>query len=177
MSTGWVTTRTGVKTAAGDFYQDPESTLWQGRSGLLLSGGVAGTDEVAWFDQQGSFNLTGHWHGQKLVPTAAAGANAGTSPPAPVVTQGTTDLAGTITFGTGSGPAAGLLVTVTFGRAWTIPGGGAMHVVLTPNNAATQALGIWCSNKSPTAFSLSTANAPAASQGNTVYSFDFIAVG
>ncbi len=52
-----------------------------------------------------------------------------------------------------------------------------MHVVLTANNAATQALGIWCSNKSPTAFSLSTANAPAGGQANTTYSFDYIAVG
>ncbi len=172
----WNTVRTGPADADGSFYANPDSPAWQGYVELLLPGQAAGAGLVR-VTHQGSINVGGHWHGTTLIPTAAAGANAGTSPPAPVVTQGTTDLAGTITFGTGSGPAAGLLVTVTFGRAWTIPGGGAMHVALTPNNAATQALGIWCSNKSPTAFSLSTANAPAASQGNTVYSFDFIAVG
>src|SRR5712671_1438059 len=38
-------------------------------------------------------------------PTAAAGANAGTGPPAPVVTANSTDVAGSITFGTGTTPA------------------------------------------------------------------------
>ncbi len=172
----WNLVRTGPKNLDGGFYGRPDDPTWTGHEEWVRPGQAAGTG-VTYIDEKSSLTVGGHWHGGTLVPTAAAGGNAGGSPPAPVVTQGSTDLAGTITFGTGSTPAAGLLVTVTFGRAWVIPGGGAMHVVLTANNAVTQALGIWCSNKSPTAFSLSTANAPAGGQANTTYSFDYIAVG
>src|SRR6059058_2146035 len=62
------------------------------------------------------------------VPTAAAGANAGGSPPAPVVVAGSTDGRGRITAGTGSAPAAGSLVVVTFGTPYAV----APFVQITP---------------------------------------------
>jgi hypothetical protein len=103
-------------------------------------------------------------------PTAAAGANAGTSPPVPVVSTNSKDFAGNITFGTGTTPAAGSYVTVTFG-------GGAYatapFVSLTPSNAATAPLQPYVVSVSTTAFVIGLAVTGAASQANTVYSVAF----
>ncbi|HEX3641005.1 MAG TPA: glycosyl hydrolase family 28-related protein [Ktedonobacteraceae bacterium] len=98
-------------------------------------------------------------------PTAAAGANAGTSPPAPVKT-GCTDISGKITFGTGTGPAAGAQVVTTFNAAYA----NAPKVVLTPINSASAALNFHVATTTTT-FTVSCVNAPAASQANTVYGF------
>lgn len=103
--------------------------------------------------------------------TAAAGANARTSPPAPVVTAGATDLRGNITAGTGTTPAAGAQVVVTFGRAFDA----APIVSLTAANAATEALAPAVISVSTTGFTISTNSAPAASQANTVYSYNYLA--
>jgi hypothetical protein len=111
--------------------------------------------------------------GQASAVTAAAGANNGTSPPAPVVGS-STDEAGTITFGSGGSPAAGAQVAVTFSVAW---GSAPKAVAVTPNNAATQALGLLAAAPTTTGFTLSTANAPTASQAATVYSFSYIVRG
>jgi hypothetical protein len=104
--------------------------------------------------------------------TVAAGANAGTSPPGPVIVSGTStsDESGQLTFGTGGTPAAGAQVVVTFQSAYgTIP-----RVVLTARNAATAALGLYISAVSTTAFTISTANAPTASQSNSTYSLEYV---
>ena len=98
-------------------------------------------------------------------PTAAAGANAGTSPPAPVLT-GCTDLAGKITFGTGTSPAAGAQAIVTFNVAYA----SAPKVVITPINSASALLNLYVSSTT-TNFTVSSVNAPSASQGNTIYGF------
>lgn len=113
-------------------------------------------------------DLTGFGHLGSIsqnAPTAAAGANAGTSPPAPVKT-GCTDVAGKITFGTGTSPAAGSQVVVTFQVAY----GSAPKVVLTPINSASAALNFHVATTTTT-FTVSCVNAPAASQANTIYGF------
>lgn len=107
-------------------------------------------------------------------PTAAAGANAGTSPPAPVVVGGSNDQRGDITFGTGTTPAAGAQVVVTFATSNTNYGGNNPGIVLTARNSATQALGLYVSASSSTAFTVSSTSAPAASQANTVYRFHYV---
>jgi hypothetical protein len=104
--------------------------------------------------------------------TAAAGANAGTTPPAPVVT-GSTDVRGLITWGTGTGPAAGDMVDVTFPTAWAA----APYVTVTPINAATAALLPYVPATTTTGFSINVQAAPAASQANTVYGVQFHVVG
>ena len=108
-------------------------------------------------------------------PTAAAGANAGTAPPAPVVTAGATDTRGNITFGTGTTPAAGAQVVVTFnaGSAYPVIPVGIMFNAL---NTATQALGLYVTSITTTGFTLSCTTAPAASQANTIYSFNYLVV-
>lgn len=98
---------------------------------------------------------------------AAAGANAGASPPAPVVTRAT-DLSGTCTFGTGTLPAAGAQVVVTFASAYA----NAPSVVIVPNNSLTAALTLYVTILAGS-FTVNCVNAPAASQGNTTYSFTY----
>lgn len=103
--------------------------------------------------------------------TAAAGANAGTTPPAPVV-DGTTSR-GNVTWGSGSTPAAGAQVAITYGVAdlYQVP-----RVTLTPRNPATFDLGLIVTGTAKTGFTISTKNAPTASQANTVYSADWVAI-
>lgn len=125
----------------------------------------------------GSLTVNGHLQFGGTTPLAAAGGNAGGSPPSPVVTTGSNDGAGNMTFGTGTTPGAGTMVQVTFKTAWAIPGGGAPHIILSPANSATQALGLYVSGQSPTGFGVSVATAPAASQANTVYSFNYVVMG
>lgn len=134
---------------------------------LALSGGTI----------TGNLNVTGHYSGTGSAPGAAAGGNAGTGPPAPAVATGSTDQGGTITFGTGTVPSAGVEVVVTFVTPWVIPGGGPPHIVLIPNNLAAQALGLFVSGISPTGFNVSCANAPAASQANGTYGFCYVVMG
>ena len=105
--------------------------------------------------------------GATSTATAAAGANAGTSPPAPV-TSNCGDVSGSVTFGTGTTPAAGAQVVVTFSQYR----GTNYRLVLTPGNAATAALNLY-TTKTGSNFTISAVNAPAASQANTVYSFDY----
>ena len=121
----------------------------------------------------GDINLTGHINDTGVVPGVVAGGNAGTGPPAPNIPQGTNDDSGIIGFGTGTTPAAGVMVAVTFATAWVVPGGGAPHIVLTEQNLATKNLGLYVTGTSPTGFQISAVTAPAASQGNTVYQVAF----
>jgi hypothetical protein len=109
---------------------------------------------------------------QAAPPACVAGANAGTSAPAPVVIKAT-DLAGQITFGTGRSPAAGAMVQVTFRRAY----GTRPCVVLCPMNAATARLGVWVDAPASTGFAVGVANAPVASQPHTKYAVSWIVLG
>ena len=117
-------------------------------------------------------------HLRSAAPTAAAGANAGGSPPAPVVTAGSNDARGALTFGTGTTPAAGAQAVVTFANPYLPLGAqeplASPVVMLNSLNTATQALGLYVSSLTPTGFTVSCTTAPAASQGNTVYSVQYV---
>lgn len=117
----------------------------------------------------GDVGILGHFGSlSQNAPTAAAGANAGTSPPVPAKT-GCTDISGQITFGTGTVPAAGDQCDVTFNTAYA----NAPKVVLTPINSATAALNLYVTS-TVNGFNVSCVNAPSASQANTVYGFTYI---
>lgn len=109
-------------------------------------------------------------------PTAAAGANNGTSPPAPVVATSAYDARGNITFGSGSTPAAGAQLVVTNNTGVAAEIQGTPVVLVVPKNTATQALGLYVSAVSATGFTVSTTSAPTASQANTVYSVDYVLI-
>ena len=117
--------------------------------------------------------IAGHVAGAGAAVTAAMQAGAGTSPPAAVVTN-TNDTNGTVTFGTGTTPAAGDQIRLTFAASF---GSAPKGVCITALNAATQALGLYVSAVTATTVTIAAANAPAASQANTVYSFSFIVLG
>lgn len=105
---------------------------------------------------------------QYVAPTAAPGANAGTSPPAPVLTN-CSDADGKITFGTGSGtPAIGAQVVVTFNKPYAT----APNVICQPINDATSALR-WNVTSTTTTFTYNVGVAPGVSQSNTVYGFSY----
>jgi hypothetical protein len=101
---------------------------------------------------------------------AAAGANAGTTPPAPVLTwPGANDIRGTVTFGTGTVPAAGAQAVITFGKVYDV----APTVVICPANAATAALQPYITATGTGGFTVALGLAPAASQANTVYAVSY----
>lgn len=100
-------------------------------------------------------------------PTAAAGTNAGTTPPAPALTN-CSDLDGQINWGTGTVPSLGSMVVVTFANPYATP----PRVMLTPINDATAALR-WNVASTTTNFTYKVGVAPAASQANTVYGFHY----
>jgi len=107
----------------------------------------------------------GHIGSEGRAPTSSAGANAGSSPPAPVLSA-CTDMSGKITFGTGTSPAAGAQAVVTFFNAYAT----APKVVVSPINSASASLNLHVTSTT-TALTVSSVNAPAASQANTVYGF------
>jgi hypothetical protein len=113
----------------------------------------------------------GGWGIQDSAVTAAAGSAAGAGPPAPAVIAGPDNQSGTVTFGTGTGPGAGQMATVTFGTPFeTTP-----NVIITPYNSASSALGLYLAAPGLTGFSADSVNAPSASQANTVYGFRWVA--
>ena len=134
---------------------------------------TSGAKDLAALSFDGS---TGKWTqganvGGGAAPAVAAGANNGTAPPAPSVVAGGTDARGTIDFGSGSAPAAGAQVTVTFAHA--LPAGTIPFVHLQETNSATKALNAYPSGISNTGFTVSTGSAPTASQGGTTYSVEY----
>jgi hypothetical protein len=99
-------------------------------------------------------------------PGAAAGANNGGTPPAPTVVAGSTDGRGLIQFGSGSAPAIGEQVVVTFAQ----PYASAPVVQLSGGNAATDALGaLYAGQVTTTGFRVRCMTAPSASQGGTTF--------
>lgn len=106
-------------------------------------------------------------------PSAGAGSNAGTAPPSPVIAAGSNDVRGSITGGTGTTPAAGNLITVTFAQAFA----SAPVVTIVPTNAAAAALQPYVTSVSTTGFTIAVGSAPAASQAATVYGFAWQAIG
>lgn len=109
--------------------------------------------------------------------TASAGTEAGSSAPAPALTgsgrPSANDGRGQITFGTGTGAQAGEMVAVLFSRVLN----NEATVVLTPVNSATAELGLFVSSVSASGFSVSCANDPSSSQGNTIYGFNYAVIG
>ena len=160
---------TGTSNTTGT---QPANTAFLGTA--VTAGGVVTSVSIAGRPATVPFRDTNHHLllSGGSAPSAAAGAQAGTSPPAPVVVAGSNDTRGQITFGTGTGPAAGTLVGVTFAQAYA----GSPTVLLTPLNAVTAALALYATGISATGFSLGAVNAPAASQANTVFAFSYLII-
>jgi hypothetical protein len=105
--------------------------------------------------------------------TAAAGAGAGTSPPATVVgtSPAATMIRGSVTWGTGTSTSAAAQIAVTFGSTFpSVP-----VVTFSPTTTATGTLNTFITSVGTTGFTISCAVAPTASQGNTVYGISYLA--
>jgi hypothetical protein len=126
---------------------------------------VSGYSYVDSYTTGGDMTILNHITSFGSTPTATAGTNAGTSPPVPVKTT-CTDLSGQITFGSGTSPAAGSMVIVSFYKSFAH----APAVVLTPMNSSTPPLSLYALSTT-TGFIVSCVTAPAASQANTKYGF------
>lgn len=118
----------------------------------------------------------GNEHVQKYIPATpvpvlATAAGAGTSPPVPTLGANARDAAGDINWGTGTSPAAGQQVVVTFAQAFSI----IPNVEVDALNAATAGLNVYVSAKSKTGFTISSVSAPAASQSATTYLVQYTA--
>lgn len=112
--------------------------------------------------------------GNSATIALAAGSNAGGSPPAPVLTAGSSDNRGNLTFGTGTTPAAGNMAVCTFAN----PFGSAPIVTVSAANASAAGLGnVYVTSISATGFTVACTTAPAGSQANTTYSVNWVALG
>lgn len=101
-------------------------------------------------------------------PAVAAGANNGTSPPAPTITGN--DARGTVSFGSGTTPAAGAQVVVTFNQPYT----STPTVVCSINDVASEALGdVGAISVTTTGFTIACATAPAGSQSAGTYTVSY----
>ena len=116
---------------------------------------------------------------QATPPTAAAGAGAGTAPPAPVVASKAADEHGSLTFGTGSAVSGGtgaVIVTVTLNQG--LGSNSESVATVTPTNDATEVLGISVVNHyiggELTSFDICSHTAAASSQANTIYAADWV---
>jgi hypothetical protein len=99
-------------------------------------------------------------------PGAAAGANNGGSPPAPTVVAGSTDGRGSVQFGSGTTPAIGEQVVITFAGPYS----SAPVVSLSGGNAATDALSaLYPAQVTTTGFRVRSTVAPSASQGGATF--------
>jgi hypothetical protein len=121
-------------------------------------------------------DMGGHFvQEQSTPPTAAAGAGAGSGPPAVVVAANASDQHGSLTCGTGTSPAAGILVTVTL--KVSLGQNSESVEVVSPANAASAALTPSVVNHytsgALTSFDIVTLIS-GVSQGNTIYAFDWI---
>ena len=105
-------------------------------------------------------------------PVVAAGAGAGTSPPAPVLGAGSSDARGSLTFGSGPSPGAGVVFSVTFARPRDpnrLP-----MVLLQESTAATAGVDLAVTSVTSTGFSVSTNTRNlTASQPNTTYGIEW----
>jgi hypothetical protein len=116
------------------------------------------------------FSMPGILQSVGNLPTPAAGANNGTSPPTPNLVG--SDVAGSVVFGSGSSPAAGAQVAVTFSVAYDQ----APTVVLNANNATTAALGLYAT-RTASGFTIRSTNAPSASQTLGTFDVSYIVIG
>lgn len=104
-------------------------------------------------------------------PGVAAGAANGTTPPTPTVSGN--DITGYISVGSGGSPTAGAQVVITFATPYAY----APTIVISANNPATAALGIYVSAYNANGFTVAATNAPADSQPVGTYIITYVVIG
>lgn len=114
--------------------------------------------------------------GVDLPPSIVIGAFSGAGAPAAVVKGNVMD--GIVTFGSGTSPSAGAILTMIYGWPWVpMPGGKPPIITITPANRATAALRPYVDLLGQTGCVIGTDVAMAASQASTTYSFTYHVLG
>lgn len=140
--------------------------------GLTISGGAsfggnisAPTISVQSLQLSGDLQFNRHIDAGGSTPSGTPGGalgNGGT------VSIGGTDTAGTVSVNTGSSPAAGCFITVTFTKSFNAQ----PHIAITPVGASAALLNYYVS-RTPTGFSVCTANS---APGGANFAFDYIVI-
>lgn len=109
-------------------------------------------------------------------PSIAGTANLGTGAPSPTLTSGSNASRGRIEFGTGTSPAAGGLVTLTF-PSGSFASGVTPRVMLTHESFLSTTFPLYVSAISDTAVTIGFGTAPAASQAAGTYKVAYQVLG
>ncbi len=131
--------------------------------GTFLGAVSAPSLTVGSLQLSGDLNLTHHVAAGGATPSRSNGTALGGGG---TVSVSGSDTAGTITINTGSSPAAGCFVTVTFASKFN----STPHLVITPIGSAAAGLDYYA-NRSTTSFSVCSTNA---APGGTTFGFDYI---
>lgn len=130
-------------------------------SGTVSAAAISATD----FEFVGDLQFTRHLDSGGSIPSIASGSAVGSGG---TVSISGTDTSGTITINTGSGPASGILATITFNKSFN----STPQVVFSAANSNAALLDAYVS-RSSTKFTLRTANVPSAS---STYIFNFVVI-
>lgn len=161
------------QSAGADIVRVNGSTkLLEGANGAgikLYSAAYAGQNTVNFDGLKGHIGFAVR-NGQNM--STSAGAAAGTSPPAATLQSSASDVAGETNGGSGTATTTGAYQSVVFAQAYTAT----PIVIITAQNAATQALGGFVTSKSTNGFTISVAVAPTASQTVGTYIWDYVVI-
>ena len=159
--------------ASGAVYLRPNGANNNYAVAISTSNGIVVNDGTA----TSRFTVTPAGHivsAAASISSVTAGAGLGTSPPTATISGN--DVRGTITFGTGTSPAAGTILSVTFTTAYT----SAPFINLTLANAALAGVttgDVYVAAVSTTGFSIGFSAALAASQAATTYAVSYRVTG
>jgi hypothetical protein len=169
--TGGLITVSGARTIFKPSSDSTSSLRIQNASGttLLAADTTNMIITVTKLNVTGNITVGGHIITGGTAPSIAAGPAACTTP---TLAVNGNDTSGTITVTTGTGCASnGILATLTFNTAFGV----APHVILTPGDSGSLALGAYAKNStvSTTSFQLGTNATPA---NSTVYQWNYLVV-
>jgi hypothetical protein len=134
---------------------------------LIFPGSISVSGSTA----TGKLSISGHIViSSGSPPTLSAGANAGGGAPTPTGGASDSDCAGSISFGTGTGPSAGTMANVVFS---TVLSSVRRSVIVSPTNRATAALRLYAYSTA-NGFAAGCDATPAASQPVGTYGLNYI---
>ena len=116
---------------------------------------------------RGNHEVTGQLRSSGTTPTLVNSASI-----TAVLLAGSTDTAGKVKFGTGASPAAGVLTTLTFSKAYSRE----PTVILSSGVPVTQSMGI-SATSTTTTMTIRATNVPTASQSAGTYEIDYLVIG
>lgn len=148
---GDVNVQRNLSVAGGSSFAGPVAVQQLSVTNLILSGDLL---------------LPRHLSVAGGIPTRSVGPALG---PDGTASVSGTDVAGTITFNTGTGTASGSLITLTFAQRYSRT----PHVVVTPVGSGGANLNFYLLNRTGTGFTLAATNAPPI---NSNFSFDYIVI-